>query len=139
MQTQNFPILDTEFEIPIPALSSDPTQPDWSYAQRAWWDALTIAQNDPTGAIRVGIEMRIIGPSTAILAPQQGSEFGFASIELVTSVSAGVDNTWVPLVQQIVDKWTSYSVGGERLVTRPHWAKMWWVFPIHIFLLPIYK
>lgn len=72
--------------------------------------------------------MRIIGPSTAILAPQQGSEFGFASIELVTSVSAGVDNTWIPLVQQIVDKWTSYSVGGAQLVTRPHWAKMWCVF-----------
>lgn len=135
-QTQNFPILDTECEIPIPALASDPTQPDWSYAQRAWWDAITLAQNDPTGAVRVGIEMRMIGPSTAILAPQQGSEFGFASIEIVTSLSAGEDNTWIPLVQSIIDKWTSYDVGGVPLIIRPHWAKMWYVACSGVWLLP---
>lgn len=106
-------------------MASDPTKPDWSYVQRAWWDAITIAENDPTGAVRVGIEMRIIGPSDMILAPQQGSTFGFASIEIVTSLSSGVDNTWIPLVQQIIDKWTSYEAGGVKLNPKPHWAKIW--------------
>lgn len=71
--------------------------------------------------------MRIIGASNVTLAPQQGSQFGFASIEIVTSLSSGVDGTWVPLVQKIVDKWTSYEAGGVKLNPRPHWAKMWYV------------
>lgn len=71
--------------------------------------------------------MRIIGPSTAIMAPQQGSDFGFASIEIVTSLSSGADKTWIPLVQSIIDKWNSYDVGGVPLIVRPHWAKMWYV------------
>ena len=34
---QNMRVYDTEWEIPIPPLKSDPSKPDYSVIQKAWW------------------------------------------------------------------------------------------------------
>lgn len=129
LQIQNFPVRDVELEIPIPALESDPTKPDWSIVQRAWWDAITLVYADmmKTGAMRLTLEMRVMGPSDIIMAPQAGNKFGTASIEVLTNLAAGTDGSWRPFVQTIVDAWSSYTVNGKKLNVRPHWAKEWYV------------
>lgn len=95
--------------------------------QRAWWDAISIVYDDmyKTGAMRLVLELRIMSSSDVIMAPQTGNNFGTASIEVLTNLAAGEDNTWQPFVQKIIDTWTAYEVNGKKLNVRPHWAKEW--------------
>ena len=37
---QNMRVYDMEFEIPIPGRADDPSQPDWTVCQKAWWDVI---------------------------------------------------------------------------------------------------
>lgn len=69
--------------------------------------------------------MRIMGGSNVILAPQFGNKLGTCAIEILTLQNA-VD-IWQPYAQEVVDAWMSYKDPntGERLKTRPHWAKEW--------------
>ncbi len=34
-----------EWNIPIPGLKSDPSKPDWSVCQKAWWAVIKIFDN----------------------------------------------------------------------------------------------
>lgn len=129
LQIQNFHVRCTELIIPIPPLESDPSHPDWSVVQRAWWDALSIVTDDmkKTGALRIVLELRIMGSSDIIMAPQTQNKFGSACIEVISNLASGEDGSWQPLVQKLVDAWTSYEDKGQKLNVRPHWAKEWYV------------
>ncbi|KAL7270658.1 hypothetical protein RUND412_006624 [Rhizina undulata] len=120
---QNMRVRDIELQIPIPPLASDPSKPDWSLVQRAWWDAIAIVYADENAPMRTAIELRVMGDSDMIMAPQSGNSFGTASIEVLTTMAA-VD-VWPPFAQAIIDKWTSYEYNGKKLNVRPHWAKEW--------------
>ncbi len=115
-----------EFQIPIPALASDPTQPDYSIVQRAWWDIINLCYEDDDTPMRLTLELRIMGDSNIIMAPQNGNTFGTASIEVISIPDAVTDNEWIPFLQRVTDLWMSYRDShGVLLNVRPHWAKEW--------------
>lgn len=115
-----------EFQIPIPALASDPTQPDYSIVQRAWWDIINLCYEDDDTPMRLTLELRIMGDSNIIMAPQNGNTFGTASIEVISIPDAVTDNEWVPFLQRVADLWLGYrDAHGDLLNVRPHWAKEW--------------
>ncbi|MCJ1465153.1 hypothetical protein MMC07_003769 [Pseudocyphellaria aurata] len=124
---QNFRVRDMEFEIPIPALASDPSKPDLSIVQRAWWDAIKLVYReaqDGRSPMRLTMELRITGGSDMHMAPQFGNDHGTASIEVLTILNA-VPEEWQAFKQKIADIWMSYEVAGKKLNARPHWAKEW--------------
>ncbi|KAJ7349093.1 hypothetical protein DFH08DRAFT_778012 [Mycena albidolilacea] len=130
---QNMRVRDTEFQIPIPGLPSDPSQPDFSVVQRAWWDVINLVYSpEYTGSwhtispMRLTLELRIMGASNLILAPQRGNTHGTASIEILTVPDAAADGEWAGFVQKIADKWMALQDGNGRVLNvRPHWAKEW--------------
>jgi hypothetical protein len=93
--------------------------------QRAWWDAiLKTYEHSDTCPQRMPLEMRIMGGSNVIMAPQRGNELGTCSIEVLTLESC--KKVWEPFAQEVLDTWMSYTDSqGKRLKTRPHWAKEW--------------
>jgi hypothetical protein len=126
---QNLRVRDMEVEIPIPNKQAGTpniaAEPDWGFARRTWWDAIIVAYaNEKTQPQRMPLEMRIMGDSNVIMAPQRGNVLGTCSIEVLT---LGMEKKkWPPYSQQILDVWTSYKdAAGMPLRTRPHWAKEW--------------
>ncbi|KAF2711582.1 hypothetical protein K504DRAFT_532151 [Pleomassaria siparia CBS 279.74] len=101
-------------------------RPDFSIVQRAWWDVIQLVYQDAdtgedvSSAMRVALEMRIMGGSDMLMAPQKGNHLGTASIEVLTLPDAVTDDEWNAFAQKVIDLWMSY--GGN---VRPHWAKEW--------------
>jgi hypothetical protein len=123
---QNMRVRDLELQIPLPPRKDDASKPDFSIAQRAWWDVINLVYqdaevgNDPSSAMRVALEMRIMGGSDLLMAPQKGNNLGTASIEVLTLPDAVTDDEWHSFAQKVIDLWMGY--GGN---VRPHWAKEW--------------
>jgi hypothetical protein len=144
---QNMRVNDMEWEIPIPGLKSDPSKPDWSVSQKAWWTVLKIfydrfnADRDDC-PMRLPLEMRISGGSSVNLAPQFGNTHGTCSIEVLTPQNVDRDE-WFGFMQEVADAWTNlkYDDGkpihpfrnskGQLLHVRPHWAKEWEGLRVH--------
>ncbi|KXS94449.1 hypothetical protein AC578_5189 [Pseudocercospora eumusae] len=123
---QNIRVRDLEVEMPLIAQRTNPTKVDYTLVQQAWWDAiLKCYEHSDKCPQRFPLEMRIMGGSNVILAPQLGNELGTCAIEIL-SLQNAVD-IWQPYAQEVVDVWMSYKDPntGERLKTRPHWAKEW--------------
>ena len=135
-----------EFQIPIPNKDG---KPDFSVVQRAWWDVidlvyetagntasdsflksvfLTLTRKDKHTPMRLTLELRIMGGSDLIMAPQAGNNLT-ASIEVLTVPDAQHDGEWESFMQAVCDRWMSYaddnSKAPMKLNTRPHWAKEW--------------
>ncbi|KAG0134130.1 hypothetical protein HOY82DRAFT_638395 [Tuber indicum] len=129
---QNMRVRDMELQIPIPPLGSDPTKPDWTIAQRAWWDAIGAVYEDSKAPMRIALEMRIMGDSELIMAAQTNNTFGTVSIEIITSMAAAADGVWEPFMQEVATRWMNYTgPNGAYLNTRPHWAKEWDGMKVH--------
>jgi hypothetical protein len=125
-QIQNMRVRDLEFQIPIPSLASDPTKPDYSIVQRAWWDIINLCYEDDDCPMRLTMELRIMGDSNLIMAPQNGNIHGTASIEVLSVPDAVSDDVWGPFLQRVADLWLGYKdAEGKLLNVRPHWAKEW--------------
>ncbi|KAK7046330.1 putative FAD-binding type 2 protein [Favolaschia claudopus] len=125
--------------------------PYFSVVQRAWWDAISLvysSSSSSTGAapMRLTLELRIMGGSNVLLAPQYGNApWGTASIEVLR------DGEWEAFVQKVADVWMGYEYpypsiqttqnGNEHRKTqpkdktylnvRPHWAKEWEYIKMH--------
>lgn len=127
---QNMRVYDMEWEIPIPPLKDDPTKPDWSVCQDAWWAVVTkfyerYNKDENDVPCRLTMEMRVTGDSDVLLAPQLGNKFGTCSIEILTPDNVPL-NEWQGFMQQTVDEWLQYKdIDGSYLKSRPHWAKQW--------------
>jgi hypothetical protein len=123
---QNMRVRDIELQIPLPPRKDDPTKPDFSIVQRAWWDVIKLVYKDadtggdPSSAMRVALEMRLMAGSDVLMAPQKGNDLGTLSIEVLTLPDAVADDEWHDFAQKVIDLWMSY--GGN---VRPHWAKEW--------------
>ncbi|KAL5443391.1 hypothetical protein PMIN06_008706 [Paraphaeosphaeria minitans] len=123
---QNMRVRDIELQIPLPPRKDDPSKPDFSIVQRAWWDVIKLVYkdadtgSDPSSAMRVALEMRLMAGSDVLMAPQKGNDLGTLSIEVLTLPDAVADDEWLDFAQRVIDTWMSY--GGN---TRPHWAKEW--------------
>ena len=132
---QNMRVLDIELEIPIPAREDDETKPDWSVCQRAWWDAIRLVYESAKGSddtpMRLTLEMRVMGGSSILMAPQYGNTLGTCSIEVLTHCNTPTAE-WQAFKQKILDAWTAYrDVEGNLLNARPHWAKEWEGLTVH--------
>lgn len=127
---QNVRVLNLEVEMPLVPSKEDPKKPDWAIVQRAWWDAiLKCYQHSDTCPQRMPLEMRVIGGSNVIMAPQRGNDLGTCAIEILTLYSAKDD--WVPYAQEVLNKWMSLTDSdGRKLRIRPHWAKQWSEFKV---------
>ncbi|KAK0759490.1 hypothetical protein N5P37_007678 [Trichoderma harzianum] len=127
---QNLRVLDLEVEIPIPGKKDKPTARDLNVVRKAWWDAIRecyqATENTPQ---QMPLEMRIMGDSDVIMAPQRGNKLGTCSIEILTLDAAR--GTWNPYAQRVLNRWMSYTdSNGDLLATRPHWAKQWTEFTV---------
>jgi hypothetical protein len=121
----NLRVRDMEFEIPVPPRADDPTRPDWSICQRAWWDVIRNVYERADAPMRVALEMRIMGGSDVTLAPQHGNRLGTCSIEVLTNLRTPA-REWRKFMQDVVDLWMSYEdPDGRPLNVRPHWVKQW--------------
>ncbi|RCI16379.1 hypothetical protein L249_2455 [Ophiocordyceps polyrhachis-furcata BCC 54312] len=119
---QNMRVRDVEFQIGLPPSAEDPTKPDMRLVQRAWWDIIKLVyRDDPSSSspMRLALELRIMGGSDVILAPQYGN-LGTASIEVLTVPDTVTDGEWKRFLQDVADIWMGYGVE-----VRPHWAKEW--------------
>lgn len=125
---QNMRVLDMEWQIPIPGKADDPSKPDFTVCQRAWWDAVEIiykrynADNNDC-PIRIALEARMVGSSDVPLSPFYGNKHGTFSIEVLTFLNVDPE-AWLGVKQELTDKWTSYKdAEGKYLNARPHVAK----------------
>ena len=130
---QNVRVRDIEVEMPLIAKPDNPQVPDYTIVQRAWWDAIFTVyseKNRLTCPMRMPLEMRIMGSSNVIMAPQRYNQLGTCSIEVLTLHSAS--DIWHPFAQEVLDKWMSYvdPQTGKKLNIRPHWAKEWKEFTV---------
>ncbi|MFO0551775.1 MAG: FAD-binding protein [Polyangiaceae bacterium] len=127
---QNMRVQDMELEIPIPGRADDPTKPDWTLCQRAWWAAINAVyseynNHDKSAPMRVALEMRVMGGSSVIMAPQYGNHLGTCSIEVLTNMNVDAGD-WLKFMQVITDAWDGFTdAAGHKLNVRPHWAKQW--------------
>ena len=118
-------VRDMEFQIPLPALASDPTKPDFTIIRRAWWDVINLVYADSECPMRLTLELRIMGGSSILMAPQYGNDLGTASIEILTVPDSVSDGEWQGFCQKVYELWAGYEANGEKLNVRPHWAKEW--------------
>jgi len=123
-------VRDLEFQIPIPGLAADPSRPDFSVVRRAWWDIIKLCYEDAECPMRLTMELRIMGASDLLMAPQHGNDapgrHGTASIEVLSIMDTVSDGEWLPFLQRVADLWLAYrDAQGELLNVRPHWAKEW--------------
>lgn len=115
-------VRDMELEIPIPALPTDPSKPDWSVVRKAWWQVIDLVYSSPASPMRLTLELIIMGDSNIIMAPQRGNTHGTASIEIATVPEAVPDEEWAPFRQKVCDLWRALAPEGR---VRPHWAQEW--------------
>jgi len=118
------PVLDTEWQIPIPYKADGKTL-DFSVVQKAWWDAIKITYESEGAPMRTALEMRIMGGSNIIMSPQRGNH-ATCSIEVIT-LAITPTAIWNTYVQKIIDAWAALEDPQTKqpLNIRPHWAKMW--------------
>lgn len=128
---QNVRVLDVEVEMPVLPKADKQGVPDYNLVRRAWWDAiLACYKHSDTCPQRMPLEMRVMGGSEVILAPQRGNSLGTCSIEVLTLEDA--KHLWKPYAEEVLAKWMSYTDSeGKPLRTRPHWAKQWAGFHVN--------
>ncbi|KAH7157260.1 hypothetical protein B0J13DRAFT_435346, partial [Dactylonectria estremocensis] len=129
---QNVRVRDVEVEMPLVAKAGGPAGAiDFAPVQQAWWDAILLTYaNSKKCPMRMPLEMRIMGGSDVVMAPQRGNALGTCSIEVLTLHSAA--ELWPPFAQSVLDKWMALKDPntGKRLKTRPHWAKEWYDYKV---------
>jgi hypothetical protein len=123
-------VRDMEFQIPLQPRADDPTKADLSLVQRAWWDIINLVyadeenQGSSSSPMRLTLELRIMGGSDVVMAPQYGNKFGTASIEVITVPDTVTDGEWKFFLQKVANIWMGYG-DAAKINVRPHWAKEW--------------
>lgn len=131
---QNVRVRDIEVEMPLQPKKGQANVPDFDLARRAWWDAIlkvyAWGKEQRKFPMRMPLEMRIMGGSDVVMAPQRGNTLGTCAIEVLTLESCKKD--WPAFAQSVLNIWTSYTDEHDRpLDTRPHWAKEWYNYTVN--------
>lgn len=114
----------------LPASEANPKKPDFAVIQTAWWTAIIKCyEHARTCPMRMPLELRIMGDSEVIMAPQKGNTLGTASIEVLTLQD--MSGEWHPFAQEVCNEWMKLRKwNGQKLNIRPHWAKEWYSFNV---------
>ncbi|KAL9119028.1 MAG: hypothetical protein Q9187_004416, partial [Circinaria calcarea] len=97
---QNTRVRDMEFQIPLSPKAGSTDIPDFDPVRRAWWDVINLVYADVSCPMRLTLELRIMGGSDILLAPQRGNTLGTASIEILTVPDAVTDGEWEGFCQK---------------------------------------
>lgn len=109
---QNIRVRDMEFQIPLPPHPENGSRPDFSIVQRAWWDVIKLVyayaegkgqDKDRDCPMRLTLELRIIGGSDILMAPQKGNHIDTASIEVLSIPDAVADDEWNGFCQRVAE------------------------------------
>ncbi|EEP77575.1 predicted protein [Uncinocarpus reesii 1704] len=127
---QNIRVRDIEVEIPLPELGTGSNVPDFAIVRKAWWQAILLTYKEiKTCPLRMPLEMRIMGSSDVLMAPQRGNKLGTCAIEVLTP--RFMEAEWHGFAQEMIDKWmTLRDWKGKKLNIRPHFAKEWEAFQV---------
>ena len=112
----------TEFAFPI-LLGKDGDEKDFSFVQRAVWDALDIAdtlKDEGIDGLTDHLDVRLVAPSHIPLAPYPkiAGVWGWAGVVLAASEQTP-EEEWRTLVETVVRKWASYKYqDGSSLLPR---------------------
>ena len=93
---------------------------------RAWWDAVDLieeSEKDGVFAVDMALELRIMGGSDVLMAPQFGNKHGTLAIEPVSTRIVHKE-VWEDFKEKLAQVWMSYKdYDGTPLKSRIHWAK----------------
>lgn len=117
-------VRDVELEVPIPALQTNPSKPDWTFVRKVWWEIVHMVYTSAASPLRLSLEMRIMADSDLIMAPQRGNTHGTVAIEIGTVPDVVPEEEWQLFCQQVTDKLRSLAPEGR---VRPHWGREWYV------------
>jgi len=117
-------VREMEMEIPVPSLEDGSA--DWSIVSKAWWDAVDLIedyQKRGIFAVDMALELRVMGGSEVLMAPQFGNKHGTLAIEPVSTRI--VDKAiWEDFKEDLARVWMNYKDwDGSNLNSRVHWAK----------------
>merc|ERR1719167_1982031 len=117
-------VQEMEMQIPIPSLEDG--SPDWSIVSRAWWDAVDLIERSEARGVfacDMALELRVMGGSDVLMAPQFGNKHGTLSIEPVSTRIVHKE-VWEDFKDELAKVWMSYKeFDGSPLLSRVHWAK----------------
>jgi hypothetical protein len=121
----NARVRDIEAEIPIGA--DEHGNPDDKVCRLAWWAAINLIEKwrdeKKKAPVRCALEMRIMGGSDVLLAPEGGNRFT-CSIEVLTFINQPdkEEQEWFEFTQELLDVWHALVPQAN---IRLHWAKEW--------------
>lgn len=120
---QNIREVMVEFEVGIPPRKDDPNRPDLTAIRKMWYDVINeVRATQDEFPLRTTMEMRVMGGSDIIMAPQNGNKWT-AAIEILTPPQVK-EEVWDAFVQKVLDKWTQHkNADGTAVKILPHWAK----------------
>ncbi|EER30008.1 hypothetical protein D8B26_007284 [Coccidioides posadasii str. Silveira] len=126
----NVRVRDVELEIPLPSSKTNSNTPDLGIVRKAWWQAILLTyENIATCPMRMPLEVRIMGGSDVLMAPQYGNKLGTCAMEILTP--RFMEAEWHDFAQAMIDKWmTLRQWNGQDLNIRPHFAKEWDAFRV---------
>ena len=111
-------------QIPVPSLADGSA--DWSILSRAWWDAVDLIERSAAEGVfwcDMTLEVRVMGGSDVLMAPQFGNKHGTLSIEPVSTRIVSKE-IWEDFKEELAKVWMSYTDhDGSLLNSRVHWAK----------------
>ena len=94
---------------------------------RAWWDAVDlIEKSEEAGvfAVDMALELRVMGGSQVLMAPQFGNKHGTLAIEPVSTRIVHKE-VWEDFKVELAKVWMKYrDHDGSLLKSRVHWAKV---------------
>jgi len=117
----NLPVYDIEALIQIPEKPDG--APDLAIVRELWWKAITLIQEKQSHnqyPVKVTLEMRLMGGSNALLAPQKGNKYTCA-IEVLSRQNK---DEFLEFAEHLVDAWYQISL-ARKAKFRLHWAKQW--------------
>jgi len=117
----NLRCLDVEALIEIPVKGNEP---DLDFVRQLWWIGVNLIEDYKRCdkyPVRIALEMRLMGGSKALLAPQYGNKYTCA-IEVLSLLDN--HDEFLEFAEKLVNLWYDFSSANNARF-RLHWGKGW--------------